>query len=179
MDRWSGLLRYDTIRDVEYDGWRLPTNLVDDLPFHHGWWVSGVGIDPTPTIGPHTELSYMYYVNLELNGYHNNNGSWGANFGVNGDSTFGGENDIGLVENLQGGEYWLGFNMADVSNHYDTQPFTFNTNAGNHHVRLSDSHFAWAVHDGDVSAVPAPPALLLFGTGLLELIGIKSRRKVA
>ena len=30
-----------------------------------------------------------------------------------------------------------------------------------------------------VSPVPVPPALLLFGTGLLELIGVSKRRKAA
>jgi len=36
---------------------------------------------------------------------------------------------------------------------------------------------AWAVHDGDISAVPAPAAVWLFGSGLLGLVGIARRKK--
>jgi hypothetical protein len=36
---------------------------------------------------------------------------------------------------------------------------------------------AWAVHSGDVSAVPVPAAVWLFGSGLLGLIGIGRRKK--
>ena len=35
---------------------------------------------------------------------------------------------------------------------------------------------AWAVHDGDVSPVPIPAAVWLFGSGLLGLIGLARRR---
>ena len=174
-DQWvDDLVYYDTVRDIEYDDWRLPTNLENDLPFHFGWWVSGGTIDPNPTVGPHTELSYMYYINLGLNGYLNSSNI--NNFGIHGDHTFGGQTDVGLINNLQGGEYWLGFNMADVSNHYDKQPFTLNTNTGNHNVRSSDPLFVWAVRDGDVTPVPEPSILTLMFTGILGL-GFASRRK--
>ena len=36
---------------------------------------------------------------------------------------------------------------------------------------------AWAVQSGDVGAVPIPPALWLFGTGLLGLIGMARHNK--
>jgi len=35
----------------------------------------------------------------------------------------------------------------------------------------------WAVHSGDVSAVPIPPAVWLFGSGLIGLIGFSRRKK--
>ena len=35
---------------------------------------------------------------------------------------------------------------------------------------------AWAVHTGDVSAVPEPPILLLIGSGLIGLIGVARRK---
>lgn len=38
---------------------------------------------------------------------------------------------------------------------------------------------AWAVRDGDVSPVPVPPALWLFGSGLLGLVGIAKKKKTA
>jgi hypothetical protein len=39
--------------------------------------------------------------------------------------------------------------------------------------------FAWAVHSGDVSAVPIPTAIWLFGSGLLGLIGVARTKKAA
>jgi len=39
--------------------------------------------------------------------------------------------------------------------------------------------YAWAVRDGDVSAVPVPTAVWLFGSGLVGLIGIARRKKAA
>ena len=42
----------------------------------------------------------------------------------------------------------------------------------------TDLNLAWAVQSGDVSAVPVPAALWLFGSGLLGLVGVASRKKV-
>ena len=36
--------------------------------------------------------------------------------------------------------------------------------------------FAWAVHDGRVSAIPVPAAIYLFGSGLVGLFGIMKRK---
>ena len=37
---------------------------------------------------------------------------------------------------------------------------------------------SWAVQTGDVSAVPVPAAVWLFGSGLLGLIGVARRNSV-
>ena len=37
-------------------------------------------------------------------------------------------------------------------------------------------NYAWAVHSGDVGAVPIPPALWLLGSGLLGLIGVARKK---
>jgi len=55
----------------------------------------------------------------------------------------------------------LGFNMGQLATNSKT-----------------GTNYAWAVHTGDVSAVPVPAALWLFGSGLLGLIGISRRKKV-
>ncbi len=39
------------------------------------------------------------------------------------------------------------------------------------------SLFAWAVRSGDVSAVPVPAAVWLFGSGLIGLLGIAKRKR--
>ena len=41
----------------------------------------------------------------------------------------------------------------------------------------NSSNYAWAVHDGDVGAVPIPSAVWLFGSGLIGLVGIARRKK--
>ena len=42
-----------------------------------------------------------------------------------------------------------------------------------------DLQYAWAVHSGDVGAVPVPAAVWLFGSGLIGLVGVAKRKKVA
>ncbi len=37
--------------------------------------------------------------------------------------------------------------------------------------------YGWAVHSGDVSTVPVPAAVWLFGSGLLGLIGVARRKR--
>jgi len=39
------------------------------------------------------------------------------------------------------------------------------------------NHFAWAVHSGNVSAVPVPAAVWLFGSGLMGLMGLARRQR--
>ena len=56
----------------------------------------------------------------------------------------------------------LGFNMGQLATNSKT-----------------GTNYAWAVRNGDVSAVPVPAALWLFGSGLLGLIGISRRKKAA
>jgi hypothetical protein len=41
------------------------------------------------------------------------------------------------------------------------------------------SLYAWAVHDGNIGAVPVPAAIWLFGSGLLGLVGMARRKKIA
>lgn len=164
------LVYYDSVRNVFYDDWRLASNVNDEYPFHYTWWFAEG--DPTPTQGPHSELSYMYYVNLGLEGYHNNNGSCCDNFGIHGDGTFGGENDVGLVINLQGDEYWSD-SIYELPTGYT---WTMSMNTGNHYLR-GDVFYAWAVREGDIVTTPIPPSVWLFGTGAIALVLIARKRK--
>ena len=56
--------------------------------------------------------------------------------------------------------------------------FTFYDGITNIDVRF-DNNYKWAVFEGNVSAVPIPAAVWLFGSGLLGLIGITRRKKAA
>ena len=173
---WAENLQfYDVVRNVNYDDWRLASNSPEGHPFHYGWWFA-VG-DENATQGPPSELSHMYYSNLGLHGYRSSNGGqWGSDFGIFGNGTLSGQNNVGLVMNLQAGEY---LSDAAPAPYPYNRPWTFSTNTGNHQLRLSgELHFSWAVRDGDVAvtAIPEPEtyALMLSGLGL---IGFELRRR--
>ena len=78
-----------------------------------------------------------------------------------------------IFENFQGWKYW-----ADTI-YPGSAPFAYNFNflTGRQEVNsiYVDYIDVWAVRDGDV--VPIPPALWLFGSGLLGLVGMARRSK--
>lgn len=79
-----------------------------------------------------------------------------------------------LFSNVQSYYYWSAteyapdtayawhLNMASGSQNYNSKPL---------------NRYAWAVQSGDVSAVPVPAAVWLFGSGLLGLIGVARRKR--
>ncbi|MCP3906624.1 MAG: DUF1566 domain-containing protein [Oceanicoccus sp.] len=74
-----------------------------------------------------------------------------------------------LFSNVQSYVYW----SATERSVDPAWALVFFMDLGYQNSRLKDDfYFAWAVHSGDVSAVPAPAALWLFGSGLLCLIGM-------
>jgi hypothetical protein len=78
----------------------------------------------------------------------------------------------GPFSNLQAYMYWSGREYA--SNPLNAWDFVTGNGFQDHNIK----HFlslAWAVSPGQVSAVPVPGAVWLFGTGLLGLIGLKRR----
>ena len=77
-----------------------------------------------------------------------------------------------LFSNIQRGVYWSSTTAYDES-------VAWGSNTALNFQRVVDkSHvaFAWAVHSGDVSAVPVPSAVWLFGSGLIGLIGLARRK---
>lgn len=77
--------------------------------------------------------------------------------------------------NVQFG-YWSG--TAFAPNPASAWYLNFN-GGGLFEFSKSNNIFAWAVRSGDVSAVPVPAAVWLFGSGLMGLIGIARRKKTA
>lgn len=79
-----------------------------------------------------------------------------------------------LFSNVNSRGYWSATEFAP--NTYDAWGFTTYDGFQGTDAKLAHS-YAWAVHTGDVSAVPLPAAVWLFGSGLLGLIGLAKRRK--
>ncbi|MBD9359185.1 PEP-CTERM sorting domain-containing protein [Methylomonas fluvii] len=156
--------------------WRLasnsPINGVDFVfssDFYSGSADQGYNV-----VSPNAELSYMFYVNLGLHGRYNTNGTPRSDNGVFGNGNLfeldaggnvvGGA-DAGLIKNLQNRAYWLNTNEGPASN------WIFMPYDGWQGVYSNENQlYAWAVHDGDVAAVPLPGAVWLFGAGLAGLL---------
>ena len=129
-----------------------------------GGWRDGAG-DPV------SEMGHMYYVTLGNLGVCIPNGG-GSTTSCNTQSGFGLSNTADFL-NVQSSNYWSG-SALDSSG-----AWLFFTLNGRQDIRNKNSNlFAWAVRSGDVSTVPVPAAVWLFGSGLLGLIGV-ARRKSA
>ena len=104
------------------------------------------------------ELGYMFYQNL--------GGTQEQPILDSGDP------DLALFPTLQSVNYWSGTEERDGF----AWEFGFD-NGFQDAFGVSSGQGSWAVHSGDVSAIPVPAAVWLFGSGLLGLIGIARRKK--
>ena len=167
-----------------YNDWRLASNSpVNGSSFKYIKAKDGstdVGYNIT---SPHSELSYMYHVNLGLKDYYDTTGAYQADFGIFGNGTSNGvdnasigQKNIGLVNNMQSLFYWSGSEYAPISPGTAWSFGTFGIFSGNQDwFGKSYYFFAWAVRPGDVAAVPIPSSFWLLGSGLVGLIGLKRR----
>lgn len=151
---WSSALAWaDQLVFAGFDDWRLP-NVVDTGLPGCDWSFTG-GTDCGQNVDPNSgELAHMYYVNLG-----NNDASGLAN--------------VGPFLNLQNYVYW--YSTASAAPAYPGEVWVFMTYGGLQFEDPPDLELhAWAVHDGDVAAIPEPEtyAMLLAGLGL---IGVAAR----
>lgn len=82
-----------------------------------------------------------------------------------------------LFSNIQSDYYWSGTEYTPDT----SKAWRFSFADGDQDAQLKSSivfkHHAWAVHDGDIGAVPVPAAAWLFASGLLGLIGFTRRKR--
>ena len=79
-----------------------------------------------------------------------------------------------LFGNIQSNVYWSATEYAPNTN----LAWTFDMSNGlQYDVYKTFNLYAWAVQSGDVSAVPVPAAVWLFGSGLVGLIGLARRKR--
>lgn len=83
----------------------------------------------------------------------------------------------GPFENVQLLGYWSGTELS--SNLASAWGFSFSSGGQGADDKNNTNGYAWAVHSGDVAAVPAPAAIVLFSSGLLGLVGITRHRKAS
>jgi hypothetical protein len=174
---WAANLNFDGL-----SGWRLATNtpVSGGSSFNPGYQVNGSSDFGYNITSPNSELAYMYNVNLGLKDYYSTNFIYQPTYGIfgNGTGTIYDQANIGLVQNLRSFSYWSGAENS-AAGHTAGNPgiaWYFDASTGLQTSQFENAaFFAWAVHPGDVSAVPVPSAVWLFGSGLLGLLGFKRR----
>ena len=183
MNRSDAMTWVDNLTFAGFDDWRLPSTLNVD-PSCSTDATDKLFLTLTPCSGG--EMGHLIYTEgltwLPGEATSTTNRNWGS---------------LGLFDNVIGSGYWTSEDYLWTGQSYEdpagTQPtaekpyprtpkdgfgwlFYFGGDPGQHKTILStgNSRGVWAVRDGDVlaSAVPLPPVLWLFGSGLLGLAGI-------
>lgn len=173
---WAANLNYGGYHD-----WRLPKVLPVGSDWNYSWAYNGSTDWGYNIASPNSELAFMYYVNLGLTGYYSPTGDIPYDYGVFGNGAWrGGEKNIAPVENLQNDEYW-----SDTA--YGRNPATlawnFRTYTGlQYGADQTLETYAWAVHDGDVTAsgkTPEPSTAVLLFAAIAGLFASHRRHENA
>jgi hypothetical protein len=167
-----------------YSDWRLPTNTpVNGSSFNYTYSLDGSTDMGSNVTSPHSELAYMYHVNLGLKGVSDTAGNDQSDFGIFGNGTYNGvdrnshgQNNVGLVSDLQNWAYWsdIDFSPSPI----DAWAFATYLGIQVNQNKIINQYYAWAVRPGDVtvSSVPVPAAFWLFGSGLIALASFTRRK---
>lgn len=160
-------------------GWRLPETrdyLNDGATYTYDY----KGVDFGQNISWHSEMSNMYYNVL---GNIASRDASGISTGCGSTPPYTCLANSGPFNNIQSNFYWSsteyvldnritwGFNMASGVQ----GGISKRTNIAGR-PSTDAKYYAWAVQSGDISAVPVPTAVWLFGSGLIGLIGFARRK---
>lgn len=171
---------YEGAGYLGFNDWRLPSSSpVDGVAFSDILSINGstdtsYNISAVNSAYPDTtvsELSYMFYNNLSNQGSVDVSGQSNDCRAVAPDFCL---SNTGPFSNLQAADYWIGTPLETGFHRAARFDFRYglqnlSTNPVNHYV--------WAVRDGDVTVVPLPAAVWLFGSGLIGLVGFAKRKK--
>lgn len=151
---WAGnLTYYDSVRNVTYDDWRLPSTLQPDATCGTQSGGNSLGVGCT-----RSELGHLFYMDL------------GGLEGVS--ITIGHNSNFSLFQNIRPDYYWSG--TEHTTGYHAWSFIMIDGYQGYYYKSLELS--AWAVRPGDVASVPVPAAAWLLGSGLLGLIGVARRQ---
>lgn len=157
--KWvSQLVYHDPVRKVDIKGWRLPrVQPVKGSKFDGRFAFDGSSDEGYGISSAQSELSHMFYANLQLKGYYSVSGQiqpevCGA--AGNGKPAF--TADVGPVKNLKSHIYWSG---SSVEPYTDRNAWIFDTTYGyQNFYNKNDMLSPWPVHDGNVAGVPPTAA---------------------
>ena len=154
---WAAQLTVDGI-----SGWRLPNTLQPDpscsVQVNTSAGFQGEGAHCTGS-----EMGHLFYTEL------------GGLSGVPITTTHNSFYNLFTNIPVNFPDYWSATNYAPDTRY----AWIFGFDTGGQAIDGTGRYYlAWAVHPGDVAAVPVPAAASLFGSGLLGLIGV-ARRKTA
>ncbi|MBS3963536.1 MAG: DUF1566 domain-containing protein [Methylomonas sp.] len=159
---WAAGLEYrDTVRNVTYSDWRLPTLTDLGSPgcnYAFSGTDCGYNVDTASS-----ELASLFYGALGNKALVNASGQQQLDHGLIDDPN--NPDDESLFSNLLADYYWFGtphFNTPNLA-----WSFRLSTGEQYNHSAAGSLMRAWAVRDGDVAAVPLPGAAWLFGAPLL------------
>ena len=152
----SWIAAMNTANYLGYSDWRLPTTLQPDATCAAQVNGNSYGKNCTGS-----EMGHLFYT--ELGGV-----AWQ-------DITTTHNTNYDLFQNIRSGAWFYLSGTEYAPNTLYAWDFSFGGGQQQWNFKTSN-YYAWAVRSGDVSAVPVPAAVWLFGSGLLGLIGVARRK---
>lgn len=150
---WAANLNVDGVT-----GWRLPTTLQPDASCEYQSGSVSYGYNCTGS-----EMGNLFYNVL--------GGSAGTSITTTHNTNY------NLFSNVQNGTHWSVTEFAPNTDAVWTFDMGSSNSGDQGYYNKANIAFGWAVHSGDVSAVPVPAAVWLFGSGLIGLTGIARRKR--
>ncbi len=181
----SNLVYHDSVRNVDYSDWRLPSTSFNSGQCFSGIASVGSNCGYNPPLG-NSEMAHLWYGDFANKSYYDKNFIYQPGWGTVDDPS--NPNDESLFTNIQADIYWSGviFEGLWEGPRNSSGAIIFDTYVGRQMAITTDyPAFAWAVRSGDVASVPSNQqvpepstlALLLIGGSLCLTLGLGRNRK--